>query len=40
MYARQGENEIDRISLGVYPTPERFGLRVTAAKPSYIFAMN
>ncbi len=39
MYARRGESEIDRISLGLYPTPERFGLRVTAAKPSYILAM-
>ena len=28
-----------RISLGLYPSPERFGLRVTAAKPSYILAM-
>jgi len=39
MYARRGEGEIDRISLGLYPSPERFGLRVTAAKPSYILAM-
>lgn len=39
MYARRGEREADRISLGVYPSPERFGLRVTAAKPSYILAM-
>lgn len=38
MYARRGETEADRISLGVYPSPERFGLRVTAAKPSYILA--
>jgi len=39
MYARRGEAEGDRISLGLYPSPERFGLRVTAAKPSYILAM-
>lgn len=39
MYARRGEGEADRISLGLYPSPERFGLRVTAAKPSYILAM-
>jgi hypothetical protein len=39
MYARRGEREADRISLGLYPSPERFGLRVTAAKPSYILAM-
>jgi hypothetical protein len=39
MYARRGETEADRISLGLYPSPERFGLRVTAAKPSYILAM-
>jgi hypothetical protein len=39
MYARRGEGEADRIPLGLYPSPERFGLRVTAAKPSYILAM-
>jgi len=39
MYARRGEGDADRISLGLYPSPERFGLRVTAAKPSYILAM-
>ena len=39
MYARRGETDFDRISLGLYPSPERFGLRVTAAKPSYILAM-
>jgi hypothetical protein len=39
MYARRGEGEADRIALGLYPSPERFGLRVTAAKPSYILAM-
>jgi hypothetical protein len=39
MYARRGEGEGDRISLGLYPSPERFGLRVTAARPSYILAM-
>jgi hypothetical protein len=25
--------------VGLYPSPERFGLRVTAAKPEYILAM-
>jgi hypothetical protein len=39
MYTRRGEGEADRVSLGLYPSPERFGLRVTAAKPSYILAM-
>ncbi len=39
MYTRKRESEADRISLGLYPSPERFGLRVTAAKPSYILAM-
>jgi hypothetical protein len=39
MYTRRGEGEADRILLGLYPSPERFGLRVTAAKPSYILAM-
>jgi len=39
MYARRGEGEADRISLGLYPSPERFGLRVTAARPPYILAM-
>jgi hypothetical protein len=39
MYARRGEGESDRISLGLFPSPERFGLRVTAAKPSYLLAM-
>jgi hypothetical protein len=29
----------DRIFVGVYPTPERVGLRVVAAKPAYILAM-
>jgi hypothetical protein len=39
MYARRGEKEADRVFLGLYPSPERFGLRVTAAKPSYLLAM-
>ena len=39
MYARRGEHEHDRVFVGLYPSPERFGLRVTAAKPSYILAM-
>jgi hypothetical protein len=38
-YARRGESDADRIEVGLYPSPERFGLRVTAAKPEYILAM-
>jgi hypothetical protein len=39
MYARRQELEGDRIFIGIYPSPERVGLRVVAAKPSYILAM-
>jgi hypothetical protein len=39
IYARRGEGDADRILVGLYPSPERFGLRVTAAKPEYILAM-
>jgi hypothetical protein len=39
IYARRGEGDADRILVGLYPSPERFGLRVTAAKPVYILAM-
>jgi hypothetical protein len=39
MYARRGENAGDQVFVGVYPTPERVGLRVVAAKPGYILAM-
>src|SRR5208283_5058730 len=39
MYARPGEGHIDRVLIGLYPSPERFGLRVMAAKPAYILAM-
>jgi hypothetical protein len=39
MYARRLEEDSDRIFVGVYPSPERVGLRVMAAKPSYILAM-
>jgi hypothetical protein len=39
MYARLPEQAGDRIFVGVYPTPERVGLRVVAAKPAYILAM-
>jgi hypothetical protein len=39
MYARRGEGEADRVLVGLYPSPERFGLRVTAAKPAYLLAM-
>jgi hypothetical protein len=38
-YTRRGESDVDRIVVGLYPSPERFGLRVTAAKPEYILAM-
>ncbi len=38
-YTRRGETDADRIVVGLYPSPERFGLRVTAAKPEYILAM-
>lgn len=39
MYARRGERDADRVLLGLYPSPERFGLRVTAARPPYLLAM-
>ena len=39
MYARLPEQAGDRIFVGVYPTAERVGLRVVAAKPAYILAM-
>jgi lipase chaperone LimK len=39
MYARRLEQDGDRIFVGVYPTPGRIGLRVVAAKPTYILAM-
>ena len=39
MYARKGEENADRVFLGIYPSAERFGLRVMAAKPPYILAM-
>jgi hypothetical protein len=39
MYTRRGEEASDRTFVGVYPSPERVGLRVLAAKPSYILAM-
>jgi hypothetical protein len=39
MYARRGERAADRVLLGLYPSPERFGLRVTAARPPYLLAM-
>ena len=39
MYARREEGNADRVLVGLYPSPERFGLRVTAAKPEYILAM-
>jgi hypothetical protein len=39
MYARRLEQKGDRLFVGVYPTPARVGLRVVAAKPSYILAM-
>jgi len=39
VYARRDEGVTDRVFVGLYPSPERFGLRVTAAKPDYILAM-
>jgi hypothetical protein len=39
MYARPGEGHVDRVLIGLYPSSERFGLRVMAAKPAYILAM-
>jgi hypothetical protein len=39
MYTRKGEATNDRIFVGAYPSPERIGLRVVAAKPSYMLAM-
>ena len=39
MYARSQEGASDRTFVGVYPAPERVGLHVVAAKPSYILAM-
>jgi hypothetical protein len=39
MYARREEEDSDRTFVGVYPSPERVGLRVVAAKPDYILAM-
>ena len=39
MYARPGEGHVDRVLIGLYPSPERFGRRVMAAKPAYILAM-
>jgi hypothetical protein len=39
MYTRRDEKDADRILIGLYPSPERFGLRVTAAKPEYLLAM-
>ena len=38
-YIRRSESDTDRILVGLYPSPERFGLRVTAASPEYILAM-
>jgi hypothetical protein len=38
-YTKRGEVDADRVVIGLYPSPERFGLRVTAAKPGYILAM-
>jgi hypothetical protein len=32
MYARPREEHVDRVLIGLYPSPERFGLRVMAAK--------
>ena len=39
MYARPREGDADRLLVGLYPAADRFGLRVTAAKPAYLLAM-
>jgi hypothetical protein len=39
MYASRREAEADRVFVGLYPSFERFGLRVTAAGPEYMLAM-
>jgi hypothetical protein len=39
MYTRRGESVSDQVFVGVYPSPERVGLRVVAAKPRYLLAM-
>jgi hypothetical protein len=39
MYVRRQEGNADRVLVGLYPSAERFGLRVMAAKPAYILAM-
>jgi hypothetical protein len=39
MYTRRGEDVSDQTFVGVYPSPERVGLRVVAAKPKYLLAM-
>jgi hypothetical protein len=39
MYVRRQEGDTDRVLVGLYPSAERFGLRVMAAKPAYILAM-
>jgi hypothetical protein len=39
VYTRRDEQVADRVFVGLYPSPERFGLRVTAAQPAYILAM-
>jgi hypothetical protein len=39
MYARRGEDGRHQTFVGVYPSPERIGLRVVAAKPTYLLAM-
>src|ERR1700730_4619007 len=39
MYTRRGEDVGDQTFVAVYPSPERVGLRVVAAKPKYLLAM-
>lgn len=39
LYARRREVGADRVFVGLYPSFERFGLRVTVAKPEYMLAM-
>jgi hypothetical protein len=39
MYTRERETASDRTFVGAYASPERVGLRVVAAQPSYMLAM-
>lgn len=39
MYVRRFEDDGDRMFIGLYPSAERAGLRVVAAKPTYLLAI-